>query len=208
MRRFYEDVWAQTPRELEPYELERRRGFLLSWVGPGDRVLDIGCGEGAFCGLLAAAGARPVGAEIAQEPIDRARRRHPDLRFELVEPHGPLPFDDGQFDVVWASEVIEHIADTANWLSELRRVLRGGGRLLLTTPWHGRRLALGLALRGLEGHFEPTGQHLRFYTRRSLGGLLADFGFEPVRIQAQGGSLLAPRMLVADAGRPAWSLAG
>jgi SAM-dependent methyltransferase len=205
VRRFYEDVWAQTPRGLEPFELQQRRRFLLDRVGPGDRVLDIGCGEGAFCAALADAGARPVGAEIAPEPIDRARRRHPGLRFELVEPHGPLPFEDASFDVVWASEVIEHVADTARWLSELRRVLGGGGRLLVTTPWHGRAFALGLALRGLEAHFDPTGQHLRFYTRRSLRTLLEDFGFEPVRVGSRGA--LRRRMLVAEAERPAWSLA-
>ena len=208
MRQFYEDVWSQTPEGLEPYEFERRRDFLLSRVAPGDRVLDVGCGEGGFCALLAATGARPVGAEVAREPLDRARRRHPDLRFELVAPHGPLPFDDAAFDMVWASEVIEHVADTARWLSELRRVLRGGGRLLVTTPAHGRAFALGLAVRGLEEHFEPTGQHLRFYTRRSLRGLLEDFGFESVQVGAGGGWPLHRRMLVADAERPAWSLAG
>jgi ubiquinone/menaquinone biosynthesis C-methylase UbiE len=207
VRRFYEDIWSQTPEGLEPFEFERRRRFLLSRVRPGDRVLDIGCGEGVFCGLLAAAGARPVGAEIAQEPIDRARRRHPGLRFELVEPHGPLPFEDAGFDLVWASEVIEHVADTARWLSELRRVLRGGGRLLVTTPSHGRMFALGLALRGLEGHFDPTGQHLRFYTRRSLRGLLDSFGFEPVWIGMQGRFPRRRRTLLADAHRPSWSLA-
>ena len=57
---------------------------------------------------------------------------------------GPLPLEDNSFDVVWASEVIEHVADTGRWLSEVRRVLKPGGRLLLTTPSHGRlRVALG-----------------------------------------------------------------
>jgi ubiquinone/menaquinone biosynthesis C-methylase UbiE len=51
---------------------------------------------------------------------------------------GPLPFKDNSFDVVWASEVIEHVADTARWLSEVRRVLAPSGRLLVTTPSHGR----------------------------------------------------------------------
>ena len=204
MRRFYEDVWAQTPRGLEPYDLERRRDFLLPRVRPGDRVLDIGCGEGLFCSLLTAAGARPVGAEIAAEAIERARRRHPQLRFELVEPHGPLPFDDASFDVVWASEVIEHVADTAGWLSELRRVLRGGGRLLVTTPYHGRVSALRLGLRGFEDHFQPTGQHLRFYTRRSLRTLLEDFDLEVLSIDAGGGWPLLRETLLVDARRPPW----
>ena len=48
MREFYEDVWSELPDDLTPYAFARRRAFLLAAVGPGDRVLDVGCGEGAF----------------------------------------------------------------------------------------------------------------------------------------------------------------
>jgi SAM-dependent methyltransferase len=197
VREFYEDVWSELPGDLAPYAFARRRAFLLGAVRPAERVLDVGCGEGAFCAELAAAGARPVGVEIAQEAVARARRRHPDLRFELMAPHGPLPFDDGEFDAVWASEVIEHVADTARWLSELRRVLRSGGPLLITTPYNGRLKTALLALARFESQFDPLGQHLRFYTRRSLCDLLEGFGFEDVRISSAGGLPLWRRMLLA-----------
>lgn len=131
----------------------------------------------------------------------RARARHPGLRFELVEAHGPLPFGDAGFDVVWASEVIEHVADTARWLSEVRRVLRSGGRLLLTTPYHGRVKGVALAMTRFECHFDPRGQHLRFYTRRSLRALLDDFGFDGVEIGTAGGPPLLRRTLLAQAWR-------
>jgi SAM-dependent methyltransferase len=201
VREFYEDVWSELPGDLPPYAFARRRAFLLAAVRPGERVLDVGCGEGAFCAELEAAGTHPVGVDIAERAVARARRRHPDLRFELVPPHGPLPLDDSEFDVVWASEVIEHVADTARWLSELRRVLRSGGRLLLTTPYHGRLKAGVLALARFESEFDPLGQHLRFYTRRSLRQLLEGFGFEDVGITAAGGLPLWRRMLLARARR-------
>ena len=201
MREAYEDFWAELPRDLPPFAFERRRDFLLSQVEPGDRVLDVGCGEGAFCAELAAAGARPLGVEVAAHAVERARRRHPDLRFERVEPHGPWPLEDAGFDVVWASEVIEHVADTARWLSEVRRVLRPDGRLVLTTPSHGRLRRTLVALLRFEAHFDPVGQHLRFYSRRSLAGLLDDFGFEAVRIEAAGGPPLLRETLLADARR-------
>jgi ubiquinone/menaquinone biosynthesis C-methylase UbiE len=187
----YEDVWEALPAELHPPVVERRRAFLLVHVRPGDRVLDLGCGEGDFTAVLANAGAHPVGADVAERALERARRRHPELRFELVPPHGPLPWDDGAFDVVWASEVLEHVADTARWLSEVRRVLAPGGRLLVTTPDHGLARRLRLALHGFEAHFDPRSDHLRFYTRRSLRALLEDFGFGDVRIERAGGTLLA-----------------
>jgi len=201
VKEFYEDVWTELPGDLTPHAFARRRAFLLGRVHAGDRVLDVGCGEGAFCAELEAAGARPVGVEVAERALERARTRHPGLRFELVAAHGPLPFDDAEFDVVWASEVIEHVADTARWLSELRRVLRSGGRLMVTTPYHGRVKAAVVTLAGFESHFDPLGQHLRFYTRRSLRALLEGFGFEEIRISTIGGPPLWRRTLVGEARR-------
>jgi len=201
MRELYEDVWSRVPSDLPPFEHARRRDFLLARVRPGERVLDVGCGEGTFCAELAGAGADPVGVEVAQRAVERARERHPGLSFLLVEPHGPWPLEDASFDVVWASEVIEHVADTARWLSEVRRVLRPAGRLLVTTPAHGRLRRTVIALARFESHFAPLGQHLRFYTRRSLDRLLDDFGFDDVRITAVGGLPLLRETLFAEARR-------
>src|SRR5205823_11455907 len=134
-----------------------------------DRALDLGCGTGAFTALLAEAGAKPVGVEIAEAALSRAQVAHPQLKFVLAEIDGALPFEDGAFDVVWASEVIEHVADTAPWLSEVRRVLLPTGRLLLTTPNHPR---LAILFGGLERYAEPLSDHLHLYTRRSLRQLL------------------------------------
>jgi SAM-dependent methyltransferase len=203
VRELYEDVWRDVPADLPPFAFARRRDFLLSHVRAGERVLDLGCGEGAFCAQLASAGIEPVGAEVAESAVARARERHPGLRFELVPAHGPLPFADAAFDAVWASEVIEHVADTARWLSEVRRVLRPGGSLLVTTPYHGRLKNLMLALAGFEAHFDPTGQHLRFYTRRSLRDTLEQFGFEQIEIAGAGGAPLLWKTMLARARRAA-----
>ena len=64
------------------------------------------------------------------------------------------------------------MADTAHLLLEVRRVLRPGGRLLATVPFHGRVKAALISLGRFEAHFDPLGQHLRFYTRGSLDGTL------------------------------------
>ena len=194
MKDYYEDLWERLPPHLASPELDRRRRFLLSQLRSGDRVLDLGCGEGTFAAIAARAGAGSVlGADVAEAALVRARRAHPDLRFERVDIAGPLAFADNQFDLVWASEVIEHVADTATWLSEVRRVLVPGGRLAITTPAHGR---LRLLLGGVERYSAPLGDHLHLYTRRSLRELLMDFGFQETVVRTEAGPPLLRRLLL------------
>jgi SAM-dependent methyltransferase len=198
MRDYYEACWSRLPAELTPPDWEPRRRFLEGEVTPGDRALDLGCGEGAFTEVLVRAGAQAIGADVAQAALDRARARHPGLDLRLVPIDGPLPFEDSGFDLVWASEVIEHVADTARWLSEVRRVLAPRGRLLLSTPSHGR---LRVAVGGVERFSEPLGDHLHLYTRRSLHRLLEEFGFDQVRVRTAAGPPLARRLLLGRAVR-------
>jgi ubiquinone/menaquinone biosynthesis C-methylase UbiE len=193
---YYEDLWEGLPDELEPPSFERRLAFLRGWVRAGDRALDVGSGAGDFTAALAEAGAVPIGVEVAEAALTRARRRHPDRDFRLVPLDGPLPFQDGSFELVWASEVIEHVTDTARWLSEVRRVLVPSGRLLLTTPSHGRmRVALG----GVDRFSDPLGDHLHLYTKRSLRTLLDEFGFAQIEVRALEGPPLLRRSLFASA---------
>lgn len=196
MQDYLEDLWERLPADAEGPDLELRRRFLRSMVQPGDRALDLGCGDGVLTAELRHAGAEATGVEVARAALVRARTRHPDVAFELAPIDGPLPFHDAAFTLVWASEVIEHVADTARWLSEVRRVLAPGGRLALTTPSHGRmRVALG----GIERFSQPLGDHLHLYTRRSLRALLADFDFHGVDVRTAGGPPLLRRLLLARA---------
>ncbi len=193
------------PAGLAPPAFELRRAFLLEHVRAGARqparVLDVGCGEGGFAAELARAGAHVVGIDVAAEPLRRGRTRDPELDLRLVDAEGSWPLPDADFDAVWAGETIEHVADTAGWLSELRRVLRSDGSLLLSTPAHERLSMLGLALSGraFDAHFDPRSDHLRFYTRRTLTRLLEDFGFHDVHVRAAGGIPGARRLLLAHA---------
>jgi hypothetical protein len=80
-------------------------------------------------------------------------------------------------------------------------VLRWGGRLIATTPFHGPATFAALALRprAADGHFDPRSDHLRFFTARSLGAVLADAGFRDVELRAVGGLPLLRRGLYACA---------
>jgi SAM-dependent methyltransferase len=196
VRSFYESFWADAPRDPEPYAWERRWALLLAETRPGERVLDLGCGAGRFLAALREAGADPVGVEIASAAVERARENVPGADVRLVEDDGTLPLGHGEVDLVWCSEVLEHIPDVAGALLEVRRVLKRGGRLLLTVPYHGRLQAAVIALTRFDEHFDPLGQHVRFFTGSSLGRTLDFAGFGPVEIRVTG------RMLVARAMRP------
>jgi len=200
VREYYEDLWERLPPERELPDYELRRAFLMAHVRPDLRVLDLGCGGGEFTAAIAAAGAPVLGADVAENAILAAQRTYPDGDFRLVPFDGELPFDDGGFELVWASEVIEHVADTHLWLAEVRRVLAPGGRLLLTTPAHGR---LRLLVGGIERYAPPLGDHLHLYTARSLRGVLADLGFDAVTVRGAGGPPGYRRLLLAGARREA-----
>jgi 2-polyprenyl-3-methyl-5-hydroxy-6-metoxy-1,4-benzoquinol methylase len=187
-RAYHEAIWEALPRPLVPSDFDLRSSFLLANVAGGERVLDVGCAEGQFAAALDAAGARVLAVDVAQEPLRRAAAAHPQLELALIDGEGAWNLPDAGFDVVWAGEVIEHVADTSGWLSEVRRVLRPGGRLLLSTPAHGplTRLRVGVSAGAFARSFDPRGEHLRFYTRATLGRLLEEFRFEAVEIRTRG----------------------
>jgi SAM-dependent methyltransferase len=198
VRDYYEELWERLPPDLKPPDLAPRLAFARAEITHHDRVLDLGCGQGDLTAELARISATILGVEVAQAAIERARSRQPELTFELAPIEGDLPLRDGAFDVVWASEVIEHVADTARWLSEVRRVLAPGGRLLLTTPNHGR---LRLTLGGIERFSEPLGDHLHLYSAPSLSAVLSDFEFTDISVKTIAGPPLLRRLLTARAVR-------
>lgn len=91
---------------------------------PGATALDVGCREGIQTRWLERRGYNVTA--IDKEPLYPAARR--------VDIERGLPFADAQFDLLWCSEVIEHLHDVPGALREFRRVLKPGGRMILTTP--------------------------------------------------------------------------
>src|SRR5439155_21776766 len=124
---YHDAPWEAVREGLDPRHLELRRTFLLQRVaaaapreGPPPRVLDLGCGEGRFTAELARAGATAVGVDVSHEALRRARARYPELDLRTIPPHGSWPLGDAGFDIVWAGETIEHVADTTGWLAAVR----------------------------------------------------------------------------------------
>jgi 2-polyprenyl-6-hydroxyphenyl methylase/3-demethylubiquinone-9 3-methyltransferase len=180
-----EAVWAAVPEGAVPERFEERRDWLLGFASPGDRVLDLGCGDGSFAAAMAGAGAQVTMADVAQAALERAREAAPGGEAVLLAEDVPLPFGDAAFDLAWCGETLEHVVDVAGLAGELRRVLRPGATLLVTTP-NQPRLAMAIEAlggRGLEERLDPRADHLRFFTARTLAALLRGAGFSEVAVE-------------------------
>jgi O-antigen biosynthesis protein len=185
--RYDDELWELVPEDPGPPPRELSE-FVRS-LEAAERVLDLGCGDGRLSAELRAG--ELTAADVSARALERAGRRLPGARLVDLEPDAPLPFADNEFDLVLCAETLEHVRDVQLLLSEVRRVLRAGGRLALTTPAHGRGTALAALVRGFERRFDPLSPHLRFLTRRSLRGLLEQLGFEVGTLRRRRGTLLA-----------------
>ena len=187
MSGYDDEIWRLVPEDPGPPPANLVR--FVRGLEPAERALDLGCGDGRLTADVRAS--HVIAADVSAVALDRARQRLPAAGFVHLEPDAPLPLDDVHFDLVLCAETIEHVRDVQLLLSEIRRVLRPGGTLALTTPAHGRLTALAALVRGFERTFDPLSPHVRFFTRRSLRGLLVELGFDVVSLRRDYGTLLA-----------------
>jgi SAM-dependent methyltransferase len=148
-------------------------------VQPGERILDAGCGSGRHMGeTVRRAGTMTVGTDINWKDLAAARRRMAALE-EMGERRGgwclgmtditALPFPDRTFDLVICSEVLEHIPGHQAALAELVRVLKPGGRLVISVPrYFPEKICWMLS----KAYRSTPGGHVRIYGERELQGLI------------------------------------
>lgn len=105
------------------------------------KILDAGCGQGVWLNQFAkfTAAENVFGADIDPESIDIAKQNYPEIPAEnlKVSTAEELQFDDNMFDVAFSNEVLEHVEDDDQAVSELIRVLKPGGKLIIFTPNRG-----------------------------------------------------------------------
>jgi SAM-dependent methyltransferase len=178
------------------YELEDRhwwfrgrRTVIRALIERGEaparpRVLDAGCGTGCNLAELEPTAQTVHGVDSALEAVEFCRRRGLDTvsQAELDR----LPFGDGAFDLLLATDVVEHLDDDVGALRELRRVAAPGARLLLTVP----------AYQWLWSAHDDSHQHKRRYTRPQLVARVRSAGWEPV-VASYFNALLLPPIAVA-----------
>jgi dolichol-phosphate mannosyltransferase len=159
---------------LQRYWQRARHRIVLEYLAASGRqptVLDIGCGSGRIIQDLPEA----IGVDILLPKLRFLRDRHSRL---VQGDIFALPFPDAALDAVICSEVIEHIPDRPSVFTELTRILRPGGTLILGTPDYGRWLwwvleyCYGKILPGAYAH-----EHIEHYTRATLTDRLRAHGY-------------------------------
>ena len=157
-------------------------------VGPGDRVLDMGCGGGRHAFALYRRGADVVAFDQSASDLAEVDAMFTAMRESGEVPEGAraetvrgdayaLPFEDGSFDAVVAAEVLEHLHDDERAMAELFRVLRPGGLMAVTVPrWGPEKVCWALS----DAYHEVEGGHVRIYRGDELTGRLRRAGLVPL----------------------------
>ena len=125
--------WASVyddPNPLVIVEEPAVRHALAGWPRPW-RVLDVGCGTGRHSAYLVELGHTVTGVDVSPEMLHVARRKTRAARF-VEGPMAPLPFDEGQFDGAVCALALSHVANINEPIAELARVVRPGGRLVVS----------------------------------------------------------------------------
>jgi 2-polyprenyl-3-methyl-5-hydroxy-6-metoxy-1,4-benzoquinol methylase len=161
--------------------------------GPGRRVLDLGCRDGALTRVYAG-GNEVVGVDADRDALAEAARQGIETHWADLDE--PLDFADGSFDVVVAGELLEHLRDPHRLVADARRVLRPGGTLVASVPNAYRLKNRVLFLLGRPPESDPT--HLQMFSSADIRRLLA--GFEDPHVDFIAGRLvrLHPRLFAND----------
>jgi SAM-dependent methyltransferase len=141
---------------------------------PGGRLLDVGCGSGAFVARMAELGWRAEGIDPDPTAVAGAREAGLNVKQGMVADLAPAEHD-GVFDAVTLSHVIEHLHDPAGDLRRIRDLLRPGGMLWIATP---NLEALGRRRFGRDWLGLDPPRHLVLFTRASLERLVRDAGLQ------------------------------
>lgn len=146
----------------------------------GLRVVDIGCGAGPGLRYLAARGAIVVGLDHSRYALETALQLSPASSVVLNDSALGLPCQDGSADLLLLSELVEHISGVGPLLGECFRILRPGGRIIVTTPnlWDIRRALAPVMGRVWSGDTDPT--HVNLYTPTRLAADLRQAGFSDI----------------------------
>src|SRR5215216_222881 len=155
-------------------------------------ILDVGCGSGANSAALAAKGHRLHGIDLSQAAIEKYRRQGFDGRVCDIE--NGLDYPDATFDVVFCSEVIEHMTSPETLVAEMRRVLKPGGLLVLSTPNSAYWLYRVLGVFGYTVSELQHPKHFQFFSRRSLLKLLTAADLKPKQVLGRNMYLILPDM--------------
>jgi len=189
---YYERYWADgraTYSGDEQGYAENFRRWIhaeLATLPKDSPILEVGCGDGSFTKVLGEHSSAVTAIDISADQIELNARAYPQINFLQHDVAEEFPFEEGTFDVIWCSEVLEHLFDPGFALREMYRVMAPNGRLLVTVPYHGRFKNVLIALFRWDEHFVPSNPHIRFFTRNSLAQIVSHASFQQIQTRTCG----------------------
>jgi 2-polyprenyl-3-methyl-5-hydroxy-6-metoxy-1,4-benzoquinol methylase len=168
-------------------------------------VFDLGCGNGSVAKHLSARYS-VVGIDASESGIAEAKRAYPEIRLDLGSAYDDLAARYGQFDAVVSLEVVEHLFDPRLYARRMFDLVKPGGAIVVSTPYHGYIKNLVMAATGkLDAHFTALwdGGHIKFWSVKTLSALLTEAGFTELQFNYAGRVPALAKSMIVAARRPA-----
>jgi len=186
LRDFYDKYWRQRKAKGYIYSKElkpNRFSIIVSLIGSGKKVLDVGCGEGFLSKLLTEMGNEIIGIDISEIAVKLAKEKGIKAFVCDIE-NESLPFND-VFDVIVLSEVLEHLVSPKKVIYKLKRHLKNDGVFVLTFPniaYYKYRLQLLLGRFPKQYLYDPS-EHLHYWSIPDFKNFLISCGLECVDVK-------------------------
>lgn len=149
------------------------QAILRQLPSPAKIILDLGCGNAWVAEALLPDQKQVISFDLAPRNVREAIRRYPSTdHWGVIGDVYDLPFRDGSIDAIVSAEVIEHVPDVPGYLTNLLRVLRPGGRIVISTPYD-ERIQYSLCIHC--NRKTPHHAHLHSFNERVVGQIMADF---------------------------------
>lgn len=184
--KLYEKIWNRQVTAGPIVDRGSRADVALKLLEKGDKLLDVGCGDGTV-GYFSKNNYRYVyGIDVSETALKIAKERSIITKTININDE-TLPFEDNYFDAVTCLDVIEHVFEPVDLIKEIFRVLKKGGFLIISTPniryWH------HLFDIVIKGKFPKTstdtdhydGGHLHYFTYKDIENILENEGFKIVK---------------------------
>ena len=146
-------------------------------------VFDAGCGNGYIAGKLAEKGLFVTGIDVSPDGVLLAREEYPKARFEVRSVYDDISDIVNNVDLVISSEVIEHLYYPQTFFKNMYSVIRPGGWIIITTPYHGWLKNSLISLTGQWDKHHTTdweGGHIKFFSEKTLSKMLVENGFSKI----------------------------
>jgi len=179
--KYYDRYWlSSTSEELGDFAMKWPVIRIYIPKHSSQRILDYGCGKGRILKEVKRLNPRAElgGVDVSAVALRAAKKTLKDVQFHKITDGSRVPLRNGSLDFIIALDVIEHVYDTEQMFHEFTRMLKKGGKILISTPFCGIIKNILVTMIDYELVYDPLGPHVRYYTKKSLTKCLEDSGFE------------------------------